>query len=109
MTCWVLQPRASKFNAFNGFHEDIMPFGGRQMEGSEWSTSGSGAVIWGLTNEGSYIFSFKLIRDGSGRVTALRREPPDVRLTSDLVHRFVNRIRGRPAHTTAHAPAVEAP
>ena len=63
----------------------------------------------GLTNEGSYIFSFKLIRDGSGRVTALRREPPDVRLTSDLVHRFVNRIRGRPAHTTAHAPAVEAP
>lgn len=58
----------------------------------------------GLTDQGSYIFSFKLLTDSSGQITALRREPPDVRLTADLVHRFVDRIRGRSLEPTAHAP-----
>lgn len=61
----------------------------------------------GLTDQGSYIFSFRLITDGSGRVTALRREPPDVRLTSDLLYRFVNRIRGRSSQTAFFPTAVE--
>jgi inner membrane protein len=57
----------------------------------------------GLTHQGSYIFSFKLIATPSGRITALRREPPDVRLTSDLVHRFVDRIQGRTPKPTARS------
>ncbi len=61
----------------------------------------------GLTNQGSYIFSFRLITDRSGDVTAIRREPPDVRLTSDLLHRFVDRIRGRTPQTTALPSPVE--
>ncbi|MFO8100258.1 MAG: metal-dependent hydrolase [Salinibacter sp.] len=48
----------------------------------------------GLTEQGTYIFSFKLETDDGGQVVGIRREAPEVRLTTDLLSRFVNRIRG---------------
>ncbi|MFP4229254.1 MAG: metal-dependent hydrolase, partial [Salinivenus sp.] len=48
----------------------------------------------GLTDQGAYIFSFKLETDADGRVTGIRRESPEVRFSTDLLGRFVDRIRG---------------
>lgn len=48
----------------------------------------------GLTQNGKYIFTFRLIRDNDDRVTGFRRDRPNVDLNGPLLRRFVNRIRG---------------
>lgn len=49
----------------------------------------------GLTQDGEYIFNFRLLRDEDGTITGFRQERPDVELTGPLLRRFVNRVRGR--------------
>ena len=48
----------------------------------------------GRTQDGEYIFNFRLLRDEKGRITGFRQERPEMELTRPLLRRFVNRIRG---------------
>jgi inner membrane protein len=49
----------------------------------------------GLTAEGEYLFTFRLLEDANGRVVGLRQEEPQLRLNRSLLRQFVARIRGR--------------
>ena len=62
----------------------------------------------GLTNDGSYIFSFELIMGEDGRVNRIRRQEPRVQLTATLLRRFVDRIRGQTPNQAQHSPAGSA-
>jgi len=63
-----------------------------------------------LTDQGRYIFTFKLRTDGAGNLVRIQQYRPEVRPTGDLLHRFVDRIRGLPTRgvDTTLAPSVSA-
>ena len=48
----------------------------------------------GLTKTGRYIFTFRLTRGPNGAVTGFTRTDPQIDARSDLIHRFVQRVRG---------------
>jgi inner membrane protein len=48
----------------------------------------------GLTDAGRYIFTFRLQRNSSGRMTGFTRTDPQIDARSDLIQRFVQRVRG---------------
>ncbi len=58
----------------------------------------------GLTSEGQYIFTFRLLRNEAGTVTGFRQERPELRLTRSLLRRFVNRVRGQEKAERAGEP-----
>ena len=49
----------------------------------------------GLTAEGEYLFTFRLLEDPDGQIIGLRQEEPPLRFNRSLLHQFVARIRGR--------------
>lgn len=49
----------------------------------------------GLTQEGEYIFTFRLQRSPTGQITGLTQEEPELELRRSLLRRFLQRIRGR--------------
>ena len=49
----------------------------------------------GLTDEGSYLFTFRLQPNASGRYTGLHQLDPSVDTDGDLLRQFVDRIRGQ--------------
>lgn len=49
----------------------------------------------GLTANGEYIFSFRLVEAPDGTIVDLQPEEPPMRLTRPLLQRFVGRIKGR--------------
>jgi inner membrane protein len=48
----------------------------------------------GLTDAGRYIFTFRLQRNSGGRMTGFTRTDPQIDARSDLIQRFVQRVRG---------------
>jgi len=48
----------------------------------------------GLTRSGRYIFTFRLQRNEQGRVVGWTRLDPQVQANTELLHRFLARIRG---------------
>jgi inner membrane protein len=49
----------------------------------------------GLTAEGEYLFTFRLLEDAEGQIVGLRQEEPPLRLNGPLLRQFVARIQGR--------------
>lgn len=49
----------------------------------------------GLTAEGEYLFTFRLLEDPDGQIIGLRQEEPPLRLNGPLLRQFVARIRGK--------------
>ncbi len=49
----------------------------------------------GLTDDGRYIFNFRLLQNEEGAITGFRQVRPDMELTGPLLQRFVDRVRGR--------------
>ena len=60
----------------------------------------------GLTDSGTYVFTFRLHETPDGRITGFTQTRPDVNATGDLIRRFVERIKGNEALATA--PRVDA-
>jgi len=48
----------------------------------------------GLTPEGQYLFTYRLLEDAEGRIVGMRQDKPPLRLNAPLLRRFVARIRG---------------
>lgn len=49
----------------------------------------------GLTAEGEYLFTFRLLEDADGQIVGLRQKEPPLRLNGPLLRQFVARIRDR--------------
>jgi inner membrane protein len=49
----------------------------------------------GLTAEGEYLFTFRLVEDADGHIVGLRQEEPPLRLNGPLLRQFVARIGGK--------------
>lgn len=62
----------------------------------------------GLTDNGKYIFTFVLERNGTGAVTGFRQERPEVDFRWSLLRRFVERIGGHPVPLNAESEAADA-
>lgn len=65
-----------------------------------------GRTDLGLTQNGEYIFTFRLVEGPDGSVTGLQEVEPSLRIDGPLLRRFVARIRGR---RTEHAPPTRRP
>lgn len=48
----------------------------------------------GLTDDGQYLFTFRLHQDARGTITGFTRDPPSFRLDGPLLRRFLRRIGG---------------
>lgn len=62
-----------------------------------------GRTDLGLTQNGEYIFTFRLEEGPDGSVTGLQEVEPSLRIDGPLLRRFVARIRGQ---TGAHPPSI---
>jgi inner membrane protein len=64
----------------------------------------------GLTADGQYLFTYRLVESTDGTVVGMRRDEPPLRLTAPLLRQFVARIRGRSPSPkdppSAHRPSV---
>ena len=67
----------------------------------------------GLTDNGQYVFTFRLLTDATGKVTGFRQTRPSVRASGDLLRKLVRRIQGydvapppRAAVSSASDPAT---
>lgn len=55
----------------------------------------------GLTDDGEYIFTFRLHQDENGNITGFTEDQPDIRLTPRLFQKLGARILGQPASPDA--------
>jgi len=55
----------------------------------------------GLTADGQYLFTYRLVESTDGTVVGMRRGEPPLRLTAPLLRQFVARIRGRSSASPA--------
>jgi inner membrane protein len=61
----------------------------------------------GLTPDGQYLFTYRLVENADGTVVGMRRGQPPLRLNRPLLRQFIARIRGRaPAPSSSDAPSA---
>ena len=59
----------------------------------------------GLTDQGKYVFTFRLLRNTQGGVTGFTQTRPDMRAGPEVLQRFVKRLRGE-EHMGEAAPIL---